>query len=206
MNTWFTSDLHFYHKRIIDYCPKTRGRFKFVGGSYDLYRMNEALVEMWNSFVKSEDTVYFLGDWSLHPKNRNEFLTRLNGNIVWIKGNHDHKSKTAFDLIGERLTYYCDCCTRIFNDKEYFFVHSPFDIQKYNDFLKQNKKIRIVCGHIHEKWKLKAKGSFIESYIASDHAENGFVTQYPIVNVGCDAWNFKMVSLEELEMTFKRIE
>jgi len=211
MNVYFTSDFHFSHKRIIDYCPETRNHFRFADGSYDLDSMNEALIEMWNKAVKPEDIVYFLGDWSLHPKNRDRYLPKLNGKIVWIKGNHDYKSRSAFEVT-KNIVFYGDVSTVEFNGKRYLLFHSPFDYNRYlNEYERYNgqeslKNLRIICGHVHEKWKVKTKGDFVEAYITSDHAENGFITNHPIINVGCDAWNFSMVSLEELEMLFERIE
>jgi len=166
--------------------------------------MNEALIEMWNSVVRSEDIVYFLGDWSLHPKNRDKFLSRLNGHITWIKGNHDYRSKTALELMKSRMIYYPEAHLMSNNGRGYLMVHSPFDIQRYERHIPDTA--RIICGHVHEKWKVKAKDSFIEAYITSDHSEGGFVTKHPIVNVGCDAWSMNMVSLEELEDLFMRIE
>ena len=53
---WFTSDLHFNHKRIIEYEPTTR---PFAS----VEEMNETLIKNWNSVVQPEDTVYVLGDF-----------------------------------------------------------------------------------------------------------------------------------------------
>ena len=57
---YFTSDLHFYHKNIMSYSPSFR--------SYEsAEEMNEKLIELWNSVVTPEDTVYNLGDLSMLP-------------------------------------------------------------------------------------------------------------------------------------------
>ena len=44
-----TSDTHFNHKNIIEYCKRP---FK------DTLEMNEYIIEKWNSVVKDEDIVY----------------------------------------------------------------------------------------------------------------------------------------------------
>lgn len=78
---WITSDTHFDHAKIIEYCNRP---FK------DVNEMNETMIRNWNRVVRQEDTVYHLGDFALTSANRYEyFLNRLNGNIVLILGNHD---------------------------------------------------------------------------------------------------------------------
>jgi len=208
VSTFFTSDFHFNHKKIIDYCPETRGIFKLDNGEYDRDAMNEMLVEIWNSTVKENDLVYFLGDWSLNHNVRNHFLPLLNGWIIWIRGNHDHKCEDSLtwrkNLIYEKAPRNLPNHRFVLiNGHRYWMVHSPFDSQKLHQIKKGD---RIVCGHVHEKWKVKAVGELVPAYNTAEHQEEGFITKNPIINVGMDAWDFKMVSLEELEMTFERIE
>lgn len=82
---WITSDLHFFHKGILKFCPDTRPWST-------LEEMHEALIEEWNSKVKPDDVVFHLGDFSFAGKEKTEaIITRLNGHIVWILGNHDQK-------------------------------------------------------------------------------------------------------------------
>ena len=85
---YFTSDLHFYHKNIIKYSPSFR--------SYEnAEEMNEKLIEIWNSIVTPEDTVYNLGDLSMAANTKKviEVAKRLNGKHFLILGNHDHSIK-----------------------------------------------------------------------------------------------------------------
>lgn len=85
MTIWVTSDLHFYHKKIIEYCHSTRPYSS-------VEEMNDELVVQWNSSVHPEDTVYILGDVSFsNAKKTAEILCRLNGKKILIKGNHDVK-------------------------------------------------------------------------------------------------------------------
>lgn len=82
MNTFFTSDNHFGHKKIIEYCARP---FTSVD------EMTEGMVEIWNSQVTDQDTVYDLGDFffMMRPAQVKEVLWRLNGKIHLILGNHD---------------------------------------------------------------------------------------------------------------------
>ncbi len=50
--------------------------------------MDEALVTNWNSVVGPKDKVYHLGDVAI-AKRGLDVLSRLNGDKVLIKGNHD---------------------------------------------------------------------------------------------------------------------
>lgn len=83
MTTFFTADTHFGHTRIMEYSHRP---FKSAE------EMDEALVANWNAVVRSGDTVYFVGDLSFRDhKNTAWLLSRLNGNIGLILGNHDKK-------------------------------------------------------------------------------------------------------------------
>ena len=77
---YFTSDYHFNHANVIKYCNRP---FNSVED------MNGALLHAWNSVVKPEDTVYFLGDFCFNSDKALEWLRKLNGTIIFISGNHD---------------------------------------------------------------------------------------------------------------------
>lgn len=81
MNMFFTSDHHFSHTNIIQYCGRP---FSSVE------EMDEAMVWRWNQAVKPTDSVYFLGDFTLgNATLADSFLQRLNGKIYMLEGNHD---------------------------------------------------------------------------------------------------------------------
>ena len=83
MNIWFTSDTHFGHARILEYCKDTRP-FDSVSA------MDEALIATWNKQVRPDDTVYHLGDFAFKDAEHTlRLLKRLHGRIHLIYGNHD---------------------------------------------------------------------------------------------------------------------
>jgi len=90
MTNWYTSDTHFNHVNILSFCGRP---------FHTLDEMHEVLVNNWNALVSKDDTVYFLGDFcfvyergsSLQNKAVLQWKNKLNGNIVMIHGNHDHK-------------------------------------------------------------------------------------------------------------------
>ena len=65
-NIYFTSDTHFNHANIIEYCPDSRGHFSSVED------MNESIIEYWNLTIPPNATVYHLGDLD-HSKRRKEY-------------------------------------------------------------------------------------------------------------------------------------
>lgn len=78
---WFTSDTHFYHRRVIEYCDRPYSSVE---------EMNEDLIKKYNELVKSGDTVYHLGDFSFGDKEKTiKIINRLNGQKHIILGNHD---------------------------------------------------------------------------------------------------------------------
>ena len=80
---WITSDLHFWHKSILNFCQDTRP----YGTLED---MHEALIADWNNKVKTSDIIFSLGDFSFKGKEATEqILSRLNGKKVMVLGNHD---------------------------------------------------------------------------------------------------------------------
>jgi calcineurin-like phosphoesterase family protein len=86
MTLYVTSDLHFGHEKIIQFCPNTRP-YK------DANHMNEMMIAAWNSKVTVEDTVYILGDIGFsQPSSLVSILNRLNGEKILIVGNHDAKA------------------------------------------------------------------------------------------------------------------
>lgn len=79
---WFTSDEHYGHRNIIDFCNRP---FK------DVDDMTEKLIENHNSAVKKGDLVYHLGDmfWrSLTVEQAVAIRQRLVGQHYYIYGNH----------------------------------------------------------------------------------------------------------------------
>lgn len=93
--TFFTSDTHFSHANIIKYSNRP-----FVSAD----EMNETLIRNWNTVVNATDTVYHLGDFALNRRdaqhNTRNIRRRLNGNIFFIRGNHDKDIEQYRDCFG----------------------------------------------------------------------------------------------------------
>ena len=109
-NTFFTSDTHFWHKNIMNFCPETRRQ-----ANGDVERMNELLIENHNAKVPSNATVYFLGDVSFgNAQQTKDVLSRLNGHKHLIYGNHDkvirgdRSIQSIFETVQEYKTIHID--------------------------------------------------------------------------------------------------
>lgn len=167
MNTWFTSDLHLGHANIIKYCNRP---FK------TLKEMDETIIQRWNERVRPGDMVYFLGDFcfrrSAEAPDGNVFdfyRGRLNGDIIFVKGNHDrnNKIKTVLEWAAIKL-----------GGQDILLVHDP--ASPIVSFAPGNKCELIFCGHVHDAWKFNRHGIM------------------DVVNVGVDVWDFRPVSINEI--------
>jgi calcineurin-like phosphoesterase family protein len=81
---WFTSDLHFSHRNIV--------RFTNRGKETSQESHDNWLINLLNSYVRPEDTLYHLGDFSFARDKRDtrSIVDRLHCNdIRMFKGNHD---------------------------------------------------------------------------------------------------------------------
>ena len=99
-NVFFISDLHLGHENILQYDNRP---YK------DLDEMHNDIVEKWNSVVKTDSTVFYLGDFCMKFSEQIvELLKSLNGTIHFIMGNHDRfnqiKGFNRFEIITPMLS------------------------------------------------------------------------------------------------------
>jgi len=88
---YFTSDLHLGHASIISLCNRPFN---------DTDEMDYNLINSWNFTISDTDIVCILGDfsWRLGDKEIQNYISKLNGEKIFIKGNHDRNEK-AFPKI-----------------------------------------------------------------------------------------------------------
>ena len=168
MKTFYTSDLHFFHKNIIDYCNRP---YRTLDGHPDVKAMHADLIAKWNSVVGHDDVVYHLGDFGFgDPHGLNRIRHALNGKVVWIKGNHDKRlGKIALpkdEIVDGHV---------LIRDNLVMCHYPPTDHAGMHHW--ESSGQYYLCGHVHEKWT--HQGSYI-------------------INVGCDVWGYTPRTLEEL--------
>ena len=136
---WVTSDIHFNHQRIIEFCPETRGHCTSVDD------MNELIIQNFNSVIRNEDTLYMLGDIGFGDVDSClNLINRINGNKVWIHGNHDRKFWVSDKY--KEMKY----SIGVIEDTPYKTISHTVD----------GKKNNIVLFHFPiESWEGKSKGS-----------------------------------------------
>ena len=179
---FFTGDLHFGHQNVIAYDNRPFGTVE---------EMDAELVRRWNAKVGKGDLVYVLGDliWMSRNKEAADIIKSLNGQIILIRGNHDHflhnaEAKTALAGVKD----YDDIVVTLENGTKRRCVLSHFFIPMYQ-------------GHHYQSIHLHAHSHFTEE---ADHeidiAEqlNAAGVKNEIYNVGCMYWNYEPVTLDEI--------
>lgn len=153
-NLWFTSDTHFGHENIIKYTGRP---FK------DIFHMDSTLIRNWNERIKKDDTVIFIGDFCFRntkggkegegTTNKSKYYKdQLNGDIVFIGGNHDYNNGVNTPITGLAIE---------FGGKEIWCVHNPND---YDPSFSIN-----FVGHVHALWRfMKTKDGTILINVGCD--------------------------------------
>jgi len=84
-NIFLTADTHFGHEGVCKFLRNDGAKLRPWDTAEE---MDEVMVERWNKVVRPNDKVYHLGDVVIARKHLTT-LSRLNGDKVLIKGNHD---------------------------------------------------------------------------------------------------------------------
>jgi calcineurin-like phosphoesterase family protein len=171
--TYFTSDCHWNHARIIQYCNRPFA---------DVDEMNRVLVERWNETVTETDTVYCLGDfcWTGYE----HIFHRLNGIKHLIIGNHDSREIITLPWASQPVHY----LELSLKDGE--FVKTDY-----------RKRPTLVLNHYSMRvWNGSNKG-VIMLYGHSHNTLPGFRTSSGggTLDVGCDCWDFRPVNLDQIK-------
>jgi calcineurin-like phosphoesterase family protein len=100
---FLTSDTHFGHAGVCKFVEKD-GVTK-VRPWTDPDEMDEEMVKRWNATVRPNDKVYHLGDVVINRKSLS-IMSRLNGDKVLIRGNHDIFRDDEYRLYFRELRAY----------------------------------------------------------------------------------------------------
>lgn len=195
MKIFFSSDSHFWHTKVIQYCDRPFASVE---------EMNEAMVVAWNSVVGPNDVVYYLGDFSLSFLAVETFSFRLNGTKILIPGNHDfchsyHRKSRTPENFQVWIQKYADYGWEVLSEQmvltyqggNFNLCHHPYSdgtgadegssVDKYVKWRPEDDGTVLLCGHVHSAWKTK-------------RSPKGTLQ----INVGVDAWDFKPVSMDSI--------
>jgi calcineurin-like phosphoesterase family protein len=132
VNIFVTADLHFGHKKIMEYESRPFDSIE---------EMDETLIENWNTVVSERDKVFVLGDVSFYGKQKTyELVGRLKGRKILVIGNHDRRKSVSWwgDVGFDEVSKY----SIIYND---FIVMS----HKPPAYIPSNTPYFYVYGHVH---------------------------------------------------------
>lgn len=171
---WFTSDNHFFHKNVIQYCGRPFA---------SLEEMHTEMIRRWNLIVKSDDEIYILGDFCFGGATKwKDTVSQLTGRKFLVMGNHDWKNlkphraqEFGFEWVGN------DAVLKTDELGDILLSHFPYrgDHTEEDRYLKHRPEDRggwLFHGHVHCSWKIRDRQ----------------------VNVGVDQWAFTPVSFPEL--------
>lgn len=191
MNTFFTSDLHYFHERVLELCPN-----RLSWGCNTIEEMNELLISRYNSIVTNNDIVYFLGDVVMGKKAENipAIIPRLNGKKFLVPGNHD-------GMFGKRGDKYVTSCELYLNNGfiqildlvhevnlnnlKFRLCHFPYSsVEDHSEYEER-----------YSKYKLKDDGQLLLH--GHTHSENKTIGS-TMIHIGVDSWEGYPVSLESI--------
>lgn len=163
MKYFFTADTHFGHANIIKYCNRP----------FETTSEHDAvLIHRWNSLVERKDMVYHLGDFAFGEgsKDFDKYFEQLNGNIVFIKGNHD---KLAWRNRGAFAGYH------------YGFAEEEINGQRI-----------VLCHYAMRRWNASHYGTW--HLYGHSHGQLPDDPHSLSIDVGVDCHNFTPVSFERV--------
>ena len=134
---WVTSDTHFCHENIIQYCGRPFANAEL---------MNECLIDNWNSVVKPGDKVYHLGDVAMGNGSREQLpaiMAKLNGSKRLVVGNHDDIAFLSKGSWFKKVMMW-----RVFTEYNMILTHVPIHQSSIMERIVVNGGVN-VHGHIH---------------------------------------------------------
>ena len=147
---YLTSDLHFYHEKVIHTCNRP---FR------DAQEMNEKLILNWNRVISPDDDVFILGDVTMKgPEKVQSVLSRLAGKKYLVKGNHDdYVDNEYWKLYQDTFVWVKNYYELRYQNLLFILFHFP--IEEWNQFFKGSIHLH---GHQHNQmvynYQQKQKG------------------------------------------------
>lgn len=176
---WFTSDTHFGHSNILKFCNRPFTNIK---------EHDEVLINNWNAIVQPNDTVFHLGDFAFaSPGYIREVVSRLNGNITLIIGNHDWKN-----LNQSTLELFNKTAQQLYiqiNGRKVLLNHYPM-LCFAGTYRRDEDRVYQLFGHVH---------SGPNAIIGEDLPRLEYLFNNCQYDVGVDNNNFRPISFTEVD-------
>ena len=137
---FIVSDTHFGHKNIINCCDRP---------FFSVKHMDDSLIRWWNETVGQDDIVYHLGDFQFGMQTNKEtfceYISKLNGKIHFIKGNHDAPK----DVEMSRLASFSEYIILEAYGKRILLIHYPIHRMAYEYKNPHIEYDLCLFGHVH---------------------------------------------------------
>lgn len=202
-NVWFTSDLHLGHAKVAQ-----------LRGFDSPAEHDEALADMWRSTVRREDSVWVLGDvtGSTSKKAVAAAMFKLMALPGWkhlILGNHDAAHPMYRDAFKRSAEYsyafhtVAMAARRRIEGRNVLLSHFPYerdrDETRHSQWRLRNEGLWLIHGHTHgeEQGWLTTEDLAVTGERISATRE---------VHVGLDAWDQRLVHLDEVADVMARME
>lgn len=182
-NIFFISDFHLFHNNVLKFDSRP-----FV----DLDEMHTVIQDNWNNTVGKNDIVIYLGDLSFARRDDQKIVTeivsKLNGTIHFVLGNHDKiddikkhgKFESIQDYLEVRIVHMIDKGDGV-KRTESTFICMHYPIYSWN---KKHHGTYMVHGHCHGNLH---------------HGEDAeFYTNRRVIDVGCMLHDYNPVSYLEV--------
>ncbi len=208
---YFTSDIHKGHKNILNYCRNRK--FDTVED------MEVAIIKRWNNTVKPEDLVIILGDlWMCKNPLKREFIDKLNGRKVLIRGNHDEgankfMNKFGFEFACEEALIYVQGIPLRLSHYPYrpslfarfkgWLRGKPLDLREWKKRPPNRGEI-LGHGHTHSTKKVSYQWLFwasVWSLLRFKKPVRGWM-----IHLGMDAWGLCPVSIDKIASIMAQIK
>ena len=148
-----------YHSNYINYRDFKRDfdiKFEDKTNNAEYLRLllaqhDELIIRAWNSVVGKHDTVWFLGDFCMGGRSSIAgYVSRLNGIIRMVKGNHDnYPNKVYLDAGVKSISEH-----PVLLKQKYILSHAPIEA-----FVAQKGRGQFfnIFGHVHSSSQFKTK-------------------------------------------------
>lgn len=138
---WFISDCHFGHANMLKFTDAAGNPVR--PGFADTHHMNEHMIKCWNSVIKPQDHVYFLGDLCFSNQTLHGVMPRLVGHKRLILGNHDNLKMDEYYKYFQKIMSW-----RNFTEFKHKFIACHFPLHP-SSF--EGRGVRFnVHGHVHK--------------------------------------------------------
>lgn len=207
-NIWFTSDTHHSHKNICIGVSEWDDKAKSCRNFQTLEEMNKLIVSNINKYVKEDDILYHLGDWSFGGiENIWKFRKQIKcKNIYLVPGNHDHHIKKNKILPNVWLEYNVGFVNECPIHDHCSFVNSRdlFSVLPELSKIIIDKQEIILSHFPLEEWENMDKGSIHlhgHSHHTKDYTDLNMYSKR--MDVGMDWEEFRPYSWNEIKEEMK---